>query len=330
MLQEFHDVGLIMWHNKPQTRELVVLDIQWMIDQMTELLCRRSIEQKENVSFGQNKARWVDLRRKGRLSIDLLPELWPALEPVERQSVLNYMINFGLCCLLHDASHQDVEQIDRSTFLVPSLLPRSPGDDVDTVWRASTDDCHARVRFATAHDLDKDSDWAEEAQFLPDTLYFRLVATLVHDVKRASDAFKHLYIDRVVITTANVRYLLVHNREQSHLELTVYAGERCRSAPAVVKTRLDECISRLQVSCGLRYRYRFEIECERLGETSWQPLDDLAHDEIGYVWLADVSSIVALEPEPENDLGVAHFKPVVRRNAGRETWDLEVCQHLCE
>ena len=42
MLQEFHDVGFLMWHDRPGTRDLVVLDAQWMIDRMTSFVAARS------------------------------------------------------------------------------------------------------------------------------------------------------------------------------------------------------------------------------------------------------------------------------------------------
>ena len=113
MLQEFHDVGFLMWHDRPGTRDLVVLDVQWMIDRMTELLCRRSLEAKYDASVDKKDA-WTELRIRGRFSIDLLPELWPTLEPWERQSVLKYMVGFGHCCLMHDAERSGGKWIAQS------------------------------------------------------------------------------------------------------------------------------------------------------------------------------------------------------------------------
>ena len=83
MLQEFHDLGFIIWVDTPATRQLVVLDVQWMMDQMTALLCHRSIKEKQRRSRSQRRL-WGDLA-KGRLSPRLLPEVWPELTDDERQ-----------------------------------------------------------------------------------------------------------------------------------------------------------------------------------------------------------------------------------------------------
>ena len=66
MLQKFNDVGFIMWHDRPGARELVVLDVQWMLDQMTALLCTRSLQQKAEESTTMRATQWDDLRLRGR------------------------------------------------------------------------------------------------------------------------------------------------------------------------------------------------------------------------------------------------------------------------
>ena len=81
MLQRFHDVGFIMWHNHPGTCDLVVLDVQWMLDQMTALLCHRSLKAKAGESKTMRATLWDNLRESGRLHSELIPELWPELQP---------------------------------------------------------------------------------------------------------------------------------------------------------------------------------------------------------------------------------------------------------
>ena len=75
-------------------------------------------------------------------------------------------------------------------MLVPSLLPEAPADA--SVWVANADDKTLRVCFITSHYSGPRDDWPESRRFLPDTLFFRLIARLVQDIKRVSDAFKHL------------------------------------------------------------------------------------------------------------------------------------------
>eukprot|EP01045_Picozoa_sp_COSAG04_P018856 COSAG04_NODE_1779_length_5595_cov_1.888464_4_plen_1114_part_00 len=295
MLTEFHDLGLIMWHSTAGRRDLCVLDPQWMIDQMTALLCLRSIMQKRRTSRGK-RGQWTELQKQGRLSIDLLPELWPDLELWERQSVIKYMVGFGHCCLLHDPTVSAIDIVDRSVFLVPTLLP-SPPADVGTIWTRADTDASLRVSFTSSSDGTEDDAWAAGRRFLPDTLFFRLVASLVQDVKDASDAFKDLYNDRVVIRTRDERYLLQHHRDQHELQLTVFAGPGCESRPAAVLCTLNRCLSGM--ADDLRVQFRFEVECERMGEQGWHDLNALSSDhELSQRWQVEALS-ASPEPEPE-------------------------------
>ena len=188
MLAKFHSVGFLLWHSG--THDLIVIDPQWMLDRMTELLCQRSIAEHYDASADKKDA-WSELQSSGRLSIELLPELWPELLPWERQAVLKYMIGFGHCCPLHhDPTLSAIDQVDRSTFLVPTLLPEAPADA--SVWAGSADDKALRVCFITSHRRGPREDWPEDRKFLPDTLFFRLVSSLVQEVQRVSDRFRHL------------------------------------------------------------------------------------------------------------------------------------------
>jgi hypothetical protein len=294
MLQRFHDVGLLMWHDTPDTRDLVILDVQWIIDQMTQLLCRRIIRERYNASATMKDA-WSDLDRYGRLNIGLLPELWPDLQRIERQHVLHYMVHFGLCCHLQDAGLSESEQMDRSVWLVPTLLPKPAPDAV--VWPANqAADKSLRVCFVTAQRHSADWPTGGDRKFLPDTLFFRLVAHLVRAVKHSSDQFRHLYSDRVVICTPTLRYMLSHDAKERCLELTVYGGQGCEAAPATVLSKLEGCLDGIVADFGVNFR--FEIHCDHLGERRWYSLNDAQSTAVGQLWLTQAQACDA-EPEPE-------------------------------
>eukprot|EP01045_Picozoa_sp_COSAG04_P036912 COSAG04_NODE_9192_length_889_cov_0.891139_2_plen_200_part_00 len=123
MLAKFHSVGFLLWHSG--TRDLVVLDVQWMLDRMTELLCHRSLAGKYRDS-ADKKDVWSALQSSGRLSIELLPELWPDLLPWERQAVLKYMISHGHCCPLHDAPSPSSSR-PATPAISPSSCPSTRG-----------------------------------------------------------------------------------------------------------------------------------------------------------------------------------------------------------
>ena len=93
-------------------------------------------------------------------------------------------------------------------------------------------------------------------------------------------------------------YVKKLHRDEKRLELTVYGGEGCEAAPGQALRKLRGCLARMQDSFGVQYR--FEIECEKLGEKGWFPLNDVRELPAGKVWASD-------EPEPEPE-------PELRRN----------------
>ena len=122
MLREFSDLGQIIWHDTAEARELVVLDVQWFMDRMTDVLCHRSIKKHraKAASAGMRKL-WNNLA-KGRLSPRLLPLFWSELSEAEHRSLLASMTTFGFVSRL---SEQAVEEADWP-YIVPSLLPAVP------------------------------------------------------------------------------------------------------------------------------------------------------------------------------------------------------------
>lgn len=106
---------------------------------------------------------------------------------------------------------------------------------------------------------------------MPNTLFFRLFAVLVHKVKGLSDAFEYLYVDRVVIKTHGLRYLLCHHAKD---KLTVYSSLGCKGAPATVMRLLKERLGQLQDSFGVKYRFEAYSD-DLMGESGWFPLETL-------------------------------------------------------
>ena len=78
MLREFSDLGQIIWHDTAEARDLVVLDVQWFMDRMTDVLCQRSIKKHRRAAAGAGmRSLWNNLA-KGRLSPRLLPCCGPS------------------------------------------------------------------------------------------------------------------------------------------------------------------------------------------------------------------------------------------------------------
>ena len=286
MLREFHDIGMLLWHDEPKMREMVVLDVQWVVDKMTALLCHRTIKARARAHPASRRV-WNDLRQ-GRLSPRLLPELWPELEETERHSLLAYMAGFGLCCRLAEFACPEADW----PYIVPSLLP-AVADDA-AVWALDPEhDRQLRVRCIHA----EAQDWGDAHGFLPDTLFFQVVSALLTDATGHSmvdNAFEDLYVDRVVVR-GDQRFMLRHYRQQQCLELTVHGGEANGQACRLAAQQLRECLVKLQAGFGVQFR--FEILCTVHGERRYRALDSLPHScEEAQPWLPRAHPP---EPEPE-------------------------------
>ena len=204
MLQEFSDLGQIIWHDTAGARELVVLDVQWFMDRMTDVLCHRSIKKHRSEAASKGMRRLWNNLAVGRLSPRLLPVLWPELSETERRSMLASMAMFGFVSRL---SEQAVEEADWP-YIVPSLLPAVPQDRA--VWVPSEEhDRSLIIRFIHR----ETQEWTDKHGFLPDTLFFRVVSALIQDATSISDAFQDLYLDRMVVR-GDQRFMIRHLRQQ--------------------------------------------------------------------------------------------------------------------
>ena len=191
-------------------------------------------------------------------------------------------MHFGLVCNLQ--ADINIEE----TFLIPSLLPNlsavtKSNQEEPKVWTKTTNDEVLQVSFVSVNykcnresmNISQEKNWPTSRKFLPDTLFFRLVAMLVHEAKNVSDAFENLYLDRLVIKLSDMCYLLRHYAEDQVLRLTVYDGPGYEHVPAADIRKLEKCLDELKD--GFSMMYRFEVHCDDCsGEPpSWFPLENL-------------------------------------------------------
>ena len=141
------------------------------------------------------------------------------------------MVSFGVCCQLRKP-HADSTA---DSYLLPTLFPNVP--DGTTVW--DVDDEHSadlRFRFVPveyAAEIRGKLQFPERTKyFLPDTLFFHVVARLLQSLHAAdSQNVEHCYADRVVVRNLAARYMLQHSPNEKVLVLGVYRdGESPRLA----------------------------------------------------------------------------------------------------
>ena len=276
MLKVFTDLGLLKHATLHNLRSIVVLDLQWIVDLMTELLCARSIEEKHRQSRTR-KVQWRRFRDTGRFEAEkLLPELWPDLTANERQIMLLYAVEYRLCCELPCACSET------GLFVVPSHLPIREEED-DASWVPHDDD--RLLRFAAIH---TDGEWEEAKGFLPDSLFFKLVATLLIDAHDVKDAFRHLHADTAVIDGED-RYMLQHVRgldassQKPAIQVTVQGA--AKGAGARVVSRVAKALDVLSKEFGVQVRQEVRHRLHGSDET-WHAVEKLHKREPAVVsWL---------------------------------------------
>ena len=241
LLQEMHDVGFAIWHDTERARELVVLNVDWMIKNLTRMLCKRLLRELSRGGCACDLRLIKLLREQGRLEAAAVPAVWSELRSdQEREGLLQYMVQFGLCSVLpiaHEAA---------STWLVPALFEKAPA----LVWMSNEQhDKQLRVRFIP-QSLEWPSDAADTSRdFLPDTLFYHLLARSV----TLQPKEPKLFSDRMVVQTRDVRYMVEHRRADQLLVLTVY-GEQ-QESPRIVCNQLDAVLCEIEASekFGLKY-----------------------------------------------------------------------------
>ena len=199
-----------MHFDSPALRDIVVLKTQWLLDVMCELLCLRSIGAKLKRAKGK-APEWRRLRRAGRLDTTLLPEIWPSLDTDQCNTMLAYMVKFGLVCALPAPKDLDEQQ----AYAVPALLPLC--DEGTSIWTSTSNE---KDTSASIHFIHLDGEWEEATGYLPNGLFFSLVAALLQDMGDVKAALKHLYRDRICVHASQL-FAVVLDAKEHRVHLTV-------------------------------------------------------------------------------------------------------------
>ena len=287
LLQLFTNLGLLMHFDTPALRNTIVLDTQWLLDIMCELLCLRSMNEK--MQRAKSKVpEWRKLRRNGRLEGSLLSDIWPSLDEDQCLTMLEYMMKFGLVCALPSAEHE------AKGYAVPALLPVCT--DATSVWPAGGEDSDASASIFFIH---SDGDWDESTGFLPQGVFFSLVAALLHDMDDidAKSGLKHLYRDRICVRGSQL-FMVVLKPDDHRIELTVRAEDPM--GPASVAARITSLLSS-GIADRYGVQYRLEVACTKCGALTWVGSPRCSE----CATMVDPKTWVLEKPEPEPEAVVA-------------------------
>jgi GTPase SAR1 family protein len=263
MLQRFNDAGLLLWRSDElQTQVLVILDTAWLVDLMTKVSCTRHIKSiKELIEFtprSRDESKLDALLSGGRLSESILDLLWPVLSPDERPTVLQYLVTFGVCSKLR--RHHATSASD--TYLVPALFPKSARPELSDEFASWPE---LRIPFRPT-DCEPD---IQELRFLPDTLFFKIVARLLQQVDVESSQRSELFIDRVEVHAHDTRFILHHSHPTESLTLKAFPGD---DAPRIALGRICAILDRL--AHQNRLKYSLHVHCLRMGKLGYYEIRD--------------------------------------------------------
>ena len=205
-LRLFTEVGLLMHFDEPGLGDLVVIQPQWLLCTMRDLICTRNLdEQIQKLPECRNAL--SSLRQSGRmLEPDvIMPAIWGPdtdsnLEESEQQSVLAYMCKFCLCCKLDPAGTQ---------YAVPSLFARAPAEDAALSDCWDHEDTDKVAVLCCIHGADHAEHGENGSKYLPTAMFHSIVAKLIEtNVDNVREQFQYLYRDRVIIASNDAMYVL--------------------------------------------------------------------------------------------------------------------------
>ncbi|PFX19101.1 putative serine/threonine-protein kinase pats1 [Stylophora pistillata] len=176
LLNFLHDQRiLIHFDDTPNLNKMVVLDVQWLIDVLKEVITVRPYDGKEK----KFKDLWKKLEKEGVLEEDLLEHVWGSSydDGETRESLVAIMEKFSLLCPLPSSDGSCSR-----TYLVPSMLMSHPPEDVLELV-ASAEAPPLFLRF--------------ESGQVPSGLFCRLVLQLFQWCKQeyASPEYPQLYLN---------------------------------------------------------------------------------------------------------------------------------------
>jgi hypothetical protein len=280
MLELFNDAGLLLWRSS--SRELVVLDMSWIVKLMTTVCCTRNIEKVIKTAKVSLRPPLRELKEKGLLQSVVLELLWPELNKAERSSVMQYMVSFGVCCKLCKP-HADTSA---DSYLVPALFPNYPDgagawDVQEEHWAQLRIRC-VPIEYAAEHrgELCLAEDYSR--CFLPDTLFFHVVARLLQSSLHASvsQKVKHCHSDRIMLHSGDARCMLQHFPKEGWLVLNVYReGESPRLAFQQVSAVLDAVVGEFGVE------YFSEARFSHHGEVGYYNIQSMPECNESQLWL---------------------------------------------
>jgi GTPase SAR1 family protein len=192
MLKYFNGVGLLMYHDSPKLRDIVVLDVvRCLVDPASIIMCQHGIHESQLDVYVDakkfSKDFYDELISDGRVHMTLLPILWRNCHEIVDE-VCALMVHYGLMVpILQDSSASH----SACSFLVPSLLPKQPARGVTSQVRS-----HFYFALGSRRKVSTWQDWNTISArhfcshgFSPNGLFGRFTGKIISECQRTYSFF---------------------------------------------------------------------------------------------------------------------------------------------
>jgi hypothetical protein len=245
-----HEMGMLMWHDEPVLREVVILDpVAYLINPATVVICKHVPDLNDPTCHElpvhkecQKKCfeEWSLFLKSAVISAKMLGIMFQSLTPQHQIMLRMLCLKFGLFVPLYDADNE----VGR--YIVPALLKQSPPGFLSTSYIRSSRHLHTfymifspfsnlpqRCRLLTTEDL-------KQYTFLPGGLFERIMSkAMVWSQSTSANAFSvydaELFRDAATLKFGNIYFSISAMPDSGCIRVDVDSV-----SPRLIEARLRE------------------------------------------------------------------------------------------
>jgi len=278
LLLKFHTLGLLVWHNKPSLRNMVVLDPQWLINAAATIIRDPALHQLEEIDRKLRrklKASFTRLYEEAVLDAVMLPHIFPdppdgTYTAEERDQLVQLFEQFVLAVPLTSVAD------GKRQWLIPALLKSRSLDDSPRLLQNTSitnvcfiyfyTRCGCRpgglgngTRCSCPALISRDT--LQEDGFLPDGLFPRVIGMLVssHHRHNASKSVVEL-VPQAGQKEEKGGFILEHLPTLNAIKLSTVPGNPLGVYRGVIAA-IDESIAMIGDGLSDRLHLQLLLQC---------------------------------------------------------------------
>lgn len=221
MLSFYHDLAVFFYYSSiPSLKSSVIVDPQWLIEQMAKILALKGFEMVKNKHF------WNLLRERGILVEQLYQRVFSSQKELSPQGIIDILEHFLIIASID--TKKLVHQISGREYFVPSMLPGRP------VMKMS-DSATSNMPFVVPLHL------LFSTRYLPPGFFTRLVTVMSKHTKCEVDFSSKIYRNEIQFLYGNAgqqldKVIISENKYSISIHV-----ERVASRPYKCSTFIQSC-----------------------------------------------------------------------------------------